>query len=94
LATTPPYPEYPSGHACLSGAASGSFEHLFGADLGLEVPSLGAAPARTFATAADLDAETMDARIWLGIHFRRAMTDGNALGHAVADQVVAALAAG
>jgi hypothetical protein len=26
----------------------------------------------------------MNARIWLGIHFRTAMTDGNALGHAVA----------
>ena len=27
----------------------------------------------------------MNARIWLGFHFRTAMTDGNALGHAVAD---------
>ena len=26
----------------------------------------------------------MNARIWLGYHFRTAMTDGNALGHAVA----------
>ncbi len=27
----------------------------------------------------------MNARIWLGIHFRKAMTDGNQLGHDVAD---------
>ena len=26
----------------------------------------------------------MNARIWLGIHFRRAMTDGNQLGQDVA----------
>jgi hypothetical protein len=35
--------------------------------------------------AAALDAETMDARIWLGFHFRKAMTDGNRLGHQVSD---------
>ena len=29
----------------------------------------------------------MNARIWNGFHFRTAMTDGNALGHAVADTV-------
>ena len=36
-----------------------------------------------------LDVETMNARIWNGFHFRTAMTDGNALGHAVADYAVA-----
>jgi len=30
----------------------------------------------------------MNARIWLGLHFRQAMTDGNMLGHAAADAVV------
>ena len=34
-------------------------------------------------TAQDLDRDTMNARIWLGIHFRTAMTDGNQLGHRV-----------
>ena len=37
---------------------------------------------RHFDTDRNLDAETMNARIWLGLHFRKAMTDGNALGHA------------
>jgi hypothetical protein len=27
----------------------------------------------------------VNARIWLGIHFRRAMTDGNQLGHDVSN---------
>jgi hypothetical protein len=86
LVASPPYPDYTSGHACISGAASETFSHLFGAnDIDLDVPSLGAAPPRHFATASALDEETMNARIWLGIHFRKAMTDGNQLGHDVTE---------
>jgi hypothetical protein len=53
------------------------------------VPSLAATPNRQYTRMAELDAETMNARIWLGIHFRTAMTDGNVLGHAVADHAAA-----
>lgn len=85
LVPNPPYPDYPSGHACVTGAASGTFGSLFGATrLGLEIPSLASTAPRQFDSALALDQETMNARIWLGIHFRRAMTDGNGLGHAVA----------
>jgi hypothetical protein len=31
----------------------------------------------------------MNARIWLGLHFRTAMTDGNHLGHAVSEWAAA-----
>jgi hypothetical protein len=34
-----------------------------------------------------LDAETMNARIWLGLHFRRGMTDANKLGHDISDWI-------
>jgi hypothetical protein len=37
--------------------------------------------SRHFDSTAALDTETMNARIWLGFHFRKAMTDGNRLGH-------------
>ena len=37
---------------------------------------------RAFDSTKALDTETQNARIWLGLHFRRAMTDGNAIGHA------------
>lgn len=86
----PPYPDYVSGHAVNTGAASGTLAHLFGArSIAHEVPSLSppgspVVPARRFATTLQMDRETMDARIWLGLHFRKAMTDGNALGHDVA----------
>lgn len=86
LTATPPYPEYTSGHACVTGATSATVGSLFGPDsIDLTVPSLAVAPARHFATTDALDDETMNARIWLGIHFRKAMTDGNQLGHDVAE---------
>lgn len=86
LVATPPYPEYASGHACVTGAMSNTLSYLFGTDnIDVNVPSLNVTPARHFATAEALDQETMDARIWLGIHFRKAMTDGNRLGHEVSD---------
>ena len=84
LQPTPPYPDYTSGHACFTGAASHTLSHLFGADsLDLDISSLATAPSRHYDTADALDAETMNARIWLGFHFRTAMTDGNRLGHRV-----------
>ena len=90
LAVTPPYPDYTSGHACVSGSASGVFGHLFGADtIDIDVPStVQGRPDRHFATSDALDTETMNARIWLGLHYRQAMTDGNMLGHAAAEAVI------
>jgi len=91
LVTTPPYPDYTSGHACVTGSASGVFGHLFGAStIDIDVPStVQGRPDRHFATSTALDTETMNARIWLGLHFRRAMTDGNRLGHAVSEHAIA-----
>ena len=90
LVLNPPYPEYASGHACLVGAASNTFGYLFGADsLDLDVTSSVTSTSRHYDSADALDEETMNARIWLGIHFRKAMTDGNQLGHDVSDWSIA-----
>jgi hypothetical protein len=84
LAQTPPYPEYPSGHACATGAMSNTLGHLFGpGPIDLNVSSSVTGTSRHYDTAAALDEETMNARIWLGFHFRRGMTDANRLGHDV-----------
>jgi hypothetical protein len=86
LAVNPPYPDYTSGHACVTGATSNTFGYLFGADsLDLDVTSSVTSTSRHYESAGALDEETMNARIWLGIHFRKAMTDGNRLGHHVSD---------
>jgi hypothetical protein len=85
FAVTPPYPEYVSGHACVTGAASETFGRLFGAhSVDLDISSTVTSTTRHYSTTAALDAETKDARIWLGLHFRQAMDDGNRLGHRVA----------
>jgi hypothetical protein len=84
LLVNPPYPDYPSGHACLTGATSNGLAYLFGArHIDLTVSSAVTGTTRQYGTAQDLDRDTMNARIWLGIHFRTAMTDGNQLGHRV-----------
>ena len=69
-----------------SRAASGILSYLFGADsIDLNLSSAVTGTDRHYRTAARLDRETMNARIWLGLHFRQAMTDGNQLGHDAAD---------
>ena len=91
LRPTPPYPDYISGHACFTGSVSGSLDNLFGAGQltpNYTMPSyVDGVPARSYTNTDALDTETMNARIWNGFHFRTAMTDGNALGHNVADYV-------
>jgi hypothetical protein len=94
LVGTPAYPDYPSGHACLTGATATGLSAFFGAHhIDLDVSSLVVPPAppvppRHFDTARALNEETMNARIWLGLHFRRAMTDGNQLGQSVMSYVL------
>jgi hypothetical protein len=91
LRPTAPYPDYPSGHACFTGSVSGSLDNLFGTgplDRAYTMKSyVDGVPDRAYTTTDALDTETMNARIWNGFHFRTAMTDGNALGHAIADTI-------
>jgi hypothetical protein len=98
MITTPMYPDYTSGHACLTGSMANGLTYLFpsGFDLQMSSTVIGASPnvppttptIRHYTSAATLNAETMNARIWLGIHFRKAMIDGNQLGHDVSAWVV------
>jgi hypothetical protein len=85
LVGTPAYPEYVSGHACVTGATTEIFGRLFGSrSINVDIFSTVTSTTRHFRTAAALDTETKDARIWLGLHFRQGMDDGNRLGHRVA----------
>jgi len=87
LVATPPYPEYPSGHASIVGATAKGLSRLFGRhDIDLFVSSAvpGAGPTRHYTSARALNEDTINARVWLGIHFRKAVVDANRLGRAVA----------
>lgn len=82
LVATPPYPEYPSGHACLTGSYVAGLTTLAGSDqIDFTVRSGSTAePMRHYDSAAELEQEAFDSRIWLGIHFRDAMEDGYDVG--------------
>lgn len=72
LATTPPYPEYPSGYNSLIASSTGALQALFDTrKLNLNVIST-AIPnvTRHYETGSELRADVVDARVWLGYHFR------------------------
>jgi membrane-associated phospholipid phosphatase len=69
----PPHPSYPSGHSCSSGAHAGALKAFFPRD---------AAVLDGMATEASLS------RLYGGIHYRFDMVAGQALGNAVARNVL------
>lgn len=88
LLATPPYPDYPSGYNVVAAATSRVLTHLFGPDIDLTLgftPPGGTTVTRTFHSDADVTSAVVDARIWLGIHFRFADTAARDIGLAVAD---------
>jgi hypothetical protein len=71
------HPEYPSGHACGTGALAESLRNYFGTKRVKFVMSStapGAGPPRTYENLDELVAEVEDARVWGGLHYRTTMT--------------------
>jgi hypothetical protein len=89
LIVTPPFPEYPSAHSCVSGAASHVLSQIFGEETAFNIVS-NAMPnvTRKFHSFSAALEEVKNARVYGGIHFRTACVDGTALGIAVADYVL------
>jgi hypothetical protein len=90
LIVTPAFPEYPSAHSCVSGAAGRILSQAFGEETSFNVVSnamLGV--TRKFTTFSAALEEVENARVFGGIHFRTACVDGTALGIAVGDYVIA-----
>jgi hypothetical protein len=92
LINTPNHPEYLSGHSCVSGAAGRVLASRFGDNSEFQVasdhPSM-AGVTRSFSSFSEALEEVKNARIFGGIHFRAACNDGQTLGIAVADLVLA-----
>ena len=86
LLTTPPYPDYVSGYNAVIAASSRALEHVVGPHLDLTLIST-AVPGsvRHYDDGAALRGDVVNARIWLGIHFRTADTEARTLGVDVAD---------
>jgi hypothetical protein len=87
---TPPFPDHPSGHGCVSGATINAFQDFFGTDK-VEFDVVGgrsldgvAIPPRHFDRFSAALKEVIDARVWGGIHFRTADVVGSVIGKKVA----------
>lgn len=88
LIANPPYPEYPSGHGCVTSSAMETIRRTLGETTELTLNSIALNTDRTYPTLSELEFDAFHARIWGGIHFRDAMDDGYRLGHKTARQVM------
>jgi hypothetical protein len=84
LLVTPPFPEHPSGHACATSAFVHTLQTFFGTDrIGFSAFSNKSCTTRSFERFSHALKEVIDARVWAGIHFRTADTQGAVLGRKV-----------
>ena len=88
----PLYPEYPSGHGCVTSATAETLEELLGEPLDIDLQLKDAAgvvlATRHYDDADQWQADVTDARIFLGYHFRDGMDDSLEVGEGVAEHVV------
>jgi hypothetical protein len=84
LLSTPPHPEYPSGHTANSGAMAAVLELLFGDDPGAPFAVTLSGITRQWNTFDEAVQEVIDARVYSGIHFRTSDEVGARMGRQVA----------
>jgi hypothetical protein len=83
---TPPYPEYPSGYTAFASAESRSLANLFHTrHLQLTLISTAVGEVRHYDSGRALRQDVVDARMWLGIHFRFGDTAARDMGVQLAD---------
>ena len=91
LIDTPNFPEYPSGHAAISSAASNALRLFFGSDVRsfqmTTTNALAVQKTRSFARFTQAEQEVVDARVYVGIHYRNSDNTAREQGHAVANWV-------
>ena len=91
LINTPNFPEYPAGHADISGAVSHMLRLFFGSDeLSFQMTTTNAlAPqkTRTFLRFSQAEQEVIDARVYVGIHYRHSDVVAGSQGRRVANWV-------
>jgi hypothetical protein len=88
LFATPPFPEHPSGHTCISGAVVQTLRRFFHTDkVSFSTFSSFSNSTRSFDRFSDTIEEIVDARVWAGIHFRTADDQGYLVGRKVAHEL-------
>jgi hypothetical protein len=91
LMSTPPFPEYPSGHSVQSSAAAVVLEQIFGAQTSFTDNThndrgWGPRTFKSFKAAAD---EAALSRLYAGIHFRFGVEGGQVQGRCVGAKALA-----
>ncbi|HSS62019.1 MAG TPA: vanadium-dependent haloperoxidase [Candidatus Limnocylindrales bacterium] len=90
LTATPQHPEYPSGHGCNTGAvgevlaAAGGTRRINVDIWGAQGGANALTTTRHFNTVKDLHREMINARVWVGYHFRGSVETGLSVGQKVA----------
>ncbi len=84
----PPYSDYVSGHASLTGPAVEVIRRTLGERTKLELTSVNSPTPRTYPTLRAVEWNAFHSRIWGGLHFRDAMVDGYRIGHVTARRVM------
>jgi len=91
LINTPNFPEYPSGHAAISGAITHVLQLFFGRDvLNFQMTttnSMALQKTRSFTRLSQAEQEVVDARVYVGIHYRNSDTTARAQGRRVSNWV-------
>ena len=91
LVPNPPYSDYVSGHACLTGPAVEVIRRTLGEGTPLRLVSANTPTPRVYPRLRAIERDAFMARIWSGLHFRDAMVDGYRIGHRTAQRVLAAM---
>jgi hypothetical protein len=79
------FPEHPSRHNCAAGAIVRTLQFFFGTDkIAFSASGSKSGTTRTFDRFSDALGESINARVWAGIHFRTADVQGARLGKKVA----------
>jgi len=89
LVATPRHPEYPSAHTMISGAMLGTAALILGDEHSFTLSTPGF-PSLTqpYTRLTDAVNEVLEARIWIGFHFRTACEEGRDTGFEIANNAV------
>jgi hypothetical protein len=87
LAITPNFPEYPSGHTCVTAAVAHTIEEFLPHEVPIPARNVVNGEERFFRKASDVVEEVVEARMLLGVHYRFADEDGADIGRKVARQI-------
>jgi hypothetical protein len=85
LLANPPYPDHPSGYNCLTSSVMHAARGFFGTDrISFTVTNIVTGATRSYQRFHDVVKDVINARIYLGIHFRTPDVQGAVLGKKVA----------